>query len=477
LSNFLGRVAEFVIRRATLVVVIFSVLIITAIFGIPRIRFETNTVKSFKPDTEIRESTEFINDNFTGVTVMTLIVKTDEVGGIYEPTVIGAIDEFQKYVEKLRVNDGNVISPADSGYNRGKPIVGGSQSLANIVKEVNEAVHEDDPTYFAIPPEEIEFPVEWERYELKLEDKILIEKDYETGELLSKYTPEDYEWKNGKIYLPSYPGVISRIIDPDTGEATDIIDGRTAVANYVLLYSNATDPEELEKLVDNNVQTAAINFYIKSASSSVLWEVKEKAKEHIPRIFPSQAKADFTGQSVLTLTIQRLLVSTQIWSVVAALGIIFLLIAILSRSIMQGLFSIIPLTVALLINFGIIGWFRIPYEIATATITSIAIGIGIDYSIHFMERHKKSSSMYNQQRAVENTLKTTGKAIIFNAVAVAAGFLALIFSDVTGNVNMGILMALIMISSSVGAVTLLPSLLVLVKPKFLRTKQNIKDSS
>jgi predicted RND superfamily exporter protein len=213
-----------------------------------------------------------------------------------------------------------------------------------------------------------------------------------------------------------------------------------------------------------------VNVFLKTASSGLIGQVQARARSYIAEEFPSGTRADITGLSNLTLAILRLLVSSQISSVLASLVVCFLFISLVSRSLVEGLFSIVPLTASLVINFGVMAIFGIPIDISTATIASIGIGIGIDYTLHFLERLKLTLCGMELGDAIEETMRTTGKGIFVNALAVAGGFAALLFSQLRGNVFMGLLMALIMLTSSIFAVTLLPALLVLVRPAFIGKK-------
>jgi len=161
-----------------------------------------------------------------------------------------------------------------------------------------------------------------------------------------------------------------------------------------------------------------------------------------------------------------LLVNTQIWSLLTSLGVIFLLISLKGRSLAEGLISIVPLTASLIINFGLMGFLGISVDISTATIASIAIGIGIDYTLHFMERYRILRIALGGEDAVVETMRTTGRGIVYNAAAVAGGFIALTASAIRGNMYMGSLMALIMVVASVFSLTVLPAVLLLVKPRF-----------
>jgi hypothetical protein len=105
--------------------------------------------------------------------------------------------------------------------------------------------------------------------------------------------------------------------------------------------------------------------------------------------------------------------------------------------------------------------FGVNLDIATAMIASMALGIGIDYAIHFVTRYRIEVFLKNKQpdEAIAETIHTTGRAIIFNALAVAAGFLVLIFSHFIPIMNIGWLVAATMIISSLVTIVLLPALI------------------
>jgi hypothetical protein len=443
------------------------VVVFFALF-IPRVTFETNTINSFKRGSDVREASTYLNDNFTGITVMTIITKVEEEGAILDPAILRAMDGLQSHLETLRVTEGRVTAPGEPGWEAGTPIVGGSQSIVTFIKGINKALNADDPAYNKVPDDLTPQKVTTERYALT-EDGVLQEFDYDTREYLyDYYEGSDFRREDNFIYLDLYG--VDRKIDPSTGEAVDLIPGRLYAGQLVFQYENSGDPENIEAFLDNPRTTAKINVFIKTASSTLIGQVQQEARDYIAAYFPPESSADITGLSNLTLAILRLLVESQISSVLASLIVVFLFISLMSRSFVEGLFSIIPLTSALVINFGLMGLARIPIDISTATIASIGIGIGIDYTLHFLERLKVSLCGRDFPQAVVHTMKTTGKGIFYNALAVAAGFSALLFSQLRGNMFMGLLMALIMLASSLFAVTLLPALLALIKPRFLRAR-------
>jgi len=467
LASALAASGRFVAKKPVLVLA--ASLALVAGFGAfaPRVSFETNTLNSFKAGSEIRRASEYLNENFTGITVMTVIVKTDEEGAILDPAVLRAMDGLQKELESLRSVGKKVVGPEDPRYGEGKELVGGSQSIVTFVKGINKALNEDDPAFDKVPDDVTPVPVATEVYALK--GGVLEERDSETRELLAAYGPADGLRVEGGFAFVAVGGS-ERKVDLATGRAVELVPGRDYAGQLVFQYENSGKPENIEGFIDNPRKTARVNVFLKTASSGLIGQVQARARSYIAAEFPAGTRADITGLSNLTLAILRLLVSSQVSSVLASLVVCFLFISLISRSFVEGLFSIVPLTASLIINFGVMAAFGIPIDISTATIASIGIGIGIDYTLHFLERLKLSLCGMELEAAVEETMRTTGKGIFVNALAVAGGFAALLFSQLRGNVFMGLLMALIMMTSSVFAVTLLPALLVLVRPKFVGKK-------
>lgn len=466
LAEFLGVVGRFVANRARTVVAAAAVVLALFAVFVPRVGFETNTINSFKEGSEIRQASEYLNENFTGITVMTVIVRTDQEGAILDPAVLKAMDGLQARLESLRLYKGIVVAPEDKRWKDGKAVVGGSQSIVTFVKGINKALNADDPAFDKVPDEFTPVPVGTERYTLK--NGILEERDSETKELLAAYKRGDFKTADGTASIVL--NGTERRIDTETGSAVDLIPGRDYAGQLVFQYENSGKPENIEGFIDNPRQTARMNVFIKTASSTLIGQIQAFARENIAANFPKGSRADITGLSNLTLAIMRLLVDSQISSVISSLIVVFLFVSLLSRSLIEGFFSIVPLSASLIINFGIMGLFGIPIDISTATIASIGIGIGIDYTLHFMERLKAMVVSMDLKRAIEATMRTTGKGIFFNALAVAGGFSALLFSQLKGNFFMGLLMSLIMLTSSFFAVTLLPSLLMLFNPKFLQRR-------
>jgi hydrophobe/amphiphile efflux-3 (HAE3) family protein len=278
--------------------------------------------------------------------------------------------------------------------------------------------------------------------------------------------------------LKGYPGVgnvmsissvmreISKAMNNPGDEFYDMIpDNREAIAQYLLLYSMNGNPEDLEKLIDFNYENAQIMIRINEGSNATINNVIGEVRRL------TAGDPDFKrvgGYGYVTAQLANLVVRGQVSSLLVSLILCALILAIAFRSISAGLTSSIPIAVSLVLLFGLMGYFHIYLDVATALLSSIMIGVGIDYTIHFLWRYKQERLQGLAAReGVVKTLTTTGRGITFNALGVIICFCALPFSSFSPIRFFGFLVIISIFACLVGALVIVPSIVLVVKPRFL----------
>jgi predicted RND superfamily exporter protein len=259
---------------------------------------------------------------------------------------------------------------------------------------------------------------------------------------------------------------MSRALNDKNDPGYDTIPAtRNAVAQYFELYMMSGDPEDFERQVDFPYRHAQITARITSPSSGIIKKVVNTVERKI------ENHPEFTmvgGFSTIFTQLADEVVNGQVTSLLLSLGVVALLVVILFRSWIAGLFSIIPLGLSLILLFGIMGFSGIELNIATALLSSIMVGVGIDYTIHFLWRYKEErKNGLEPVPAVQETLITAGRGIIFNALSVIVGFVVLMISNFHPVNFFGLLVVISISTCLLGALVLLPSLCILLKPKFL----------
>jgi predicted RND superfamily exporter protein len=221
---------------------------------------------------------------------------------------------------------------------------------------------------------------------------------------------------------------------------------------------------------------------VKEAVSPFLWKTIPVTKSQINSYAAGvirKAKVDrleLTGTAYMFEEMRKSIFINQFTSIAIALIAVIILNWITFGSFIEGIVSLVAIVFTIMFNFGIMGILRIPLDFVTAIIASTAIGTGIDYTIHFISRYTKElkKTSFDREQAYALTISTTGKAIIFNAVSVGAGFAVLLGSNVLPMRTAGILLAITMATSSLSAMTILPAVLAATNVIRERKKKEVK---
>lgn len=256
--------------------------------------------------------------------------------------------------------------------------------------------------------------------------------------------------------ITDYMKRMHQVMHADDPAYNKIPESQEMIAQYLLLYEMSGDPDNLNQVVDYDYMNANLTFQLKSDSSAVMEDIIAVIEPYIPRLAEQDVEIDYAGSGYKSLVFATLLLEGQILSLLISFGIVALLLTLMFRSLWIGLAGTIPIAITAMVNFGTMGLLGIPLSSATAIISGIAIGIGVDYAIHLIERYRSMRSEgLDRREAAFETLGHTGRAIIYNAVAVMGGFAVLLISVFPPNRQVGGLIALNMATSAVGTLTIL----------------------
>jgi predicted RND superfamily exporter protein len=146
---------------------------------------------------------------------------------------------------------------------------------------------------------------------------------------------------------------------------------------------------------------------------------------------------------------------------------IYIISSLVLRSALAGLLVLIPLSLAVLANFGVMGLTGIRLDIGTAAVSAMAVGVGADYAIYLIYRLREEVQKHGAcDEALRVALATAGKAVIYVALAVGLGYSILMFTGFGMHTRLGFLVAVAMAVSCLSAITLLPAVLCIVRPRF-----------
>jgi hypothetical protein len=222
----------------------------------------------------------------------------------------------------------------------------------------------------------------------------------------------------------------------------------------------------MPQLVNNDLTKGIIQSKFASAESKDIENFENKMKHFIDENNSEHFQIELSGLPSVYVKLNNSLINSQFSSLILALILVVLIVSIVLKSISKGIYAVIPVVATIVVLLGFMGFMSIRLDIATALVASIALGIGIDYSIHVstgFNHYLKESG--DAQKAIENVILSSGKAVVINVFSVSAGFLVLLFSQMVPLQSFGLLIAISMIVSGMGALTLFPVILILVNKK------------
>jgi predicted RND superfamily exporter protein len=168
--------------------------------------------------------------------------------------------------------------------------------------------------------------------------------------------------------------------------------------------------------------------------------------------------AQASGYPIVQEALSRSVHRNQIVSILTSLPLILLILCLVFRSIPAGIIALVPTGLTLLVTFGLMGAFseQLPLDIGGSMLASIALGVGIDYSIHFLWRYRETG--------LQDAMHTTGRSIVINAVEITAGFAVLMWASIAPMSRFGLLIAVTLLVAAVSTLILLPAMLSWWKP-------------
>jgi hydrophobe/amphiphile efflux-3 (HAE3) family protein len=250
--------------------------------------------------------------------------------------------------------------------------------------------------------------------------------------------------------------------------AFDVIpDTKEEISQYLFLYLMSGDPDDLDNFVDYDYKSANIWIQSKKGDNKDIERIVNFVEDYVKKNpIPHGLKVDWAGLSYINIVWQKAMVGGMIRSLMGSFVIVLILMAVLFRSFLFGLISMIPLTVTITFTYGFIGLIGKDYDMPVAVLSSLTLGLSIDFAIHFIQRFRikyKSAGGFNE--AAEEIFAEPARAIFRNAIIIAVGFLPLLFASLVPYKTVGMFLASIMVLSCASTLLLiLPIIQVLRKP-------------
>ena len=325
-------------------------------------------------------------------------------------------------------------------------------------------------------PESSEITRSTEHIEQELMGLIPMDIVVDTGNTESVFQP-DVLMKMEKLqdYLKGIPEVtksvsvvdyvkyLNKLLNKDNPDSPVVT--KDKAIDYVKLASLHGD-SIVAGLYTEDYNEGRVSVRMKNVGSSRYKLIVNDIERFIKKNFPLSVSCAITGIVPLLMDMQGYLIESQIKTFTLAFILIFICIALLLKSARIGMMSMIPNLVPIAITLGVMGYVGINLDVATIMIASVAIGISVDDTIHFLYRFKEEFKKDGDHYlAIQRTLSGVGRALIFTTVVATCGFLVFCLSSFKAIQYFGLLTGITMVSALVADLFILPSCILLFKPK------------
>lgn len=245
--------------------------------------------------------------------------------------------------------------------------------------------------------------------------------------------------------------------------------------SYIFAYTRNSDGNAnmLKNFVDSTGQYARITTFMKDIGTDKMDGIQERLQQVIDKEFPEKRYAvSLTGKALVFLKGTNYLISNLVFSLSLAIVLISLFMAWMFRSFRMILISIIPNMLPLLITAGLMGFFDIPIKPSTILVFSIAFGISVDDTIHFLAKYRQELIANNWaiRKSVYAALRETGVSMFYTSIVLFFGFLIFTVSSFGGTIALGGLVSITLLFAMVSNLLLLPSLLLTFEDKIANKK-------
>jgi predicted RND superfamily exporter protein len=344
------------------------------------LRFSDHVLKYFPDHMQVKQDALYIQDKLNGLLACEIIVDTGVKNGLYEPAVLNRIEAVADRLKQIE-------DPVSEFY------VGNVISITDLVKEINQALNNNDPQFYTIA--------------------------------------QDREILAQELFLFELSGA-----------------------------------DDLRAIADSDLRKTRISVKVPWMESVDFSRMVYHIEQILKEIFKDDHRFSLTGMSVILARTYPATLSSMYHSYLIAFVVISLMLILLVGDFRIGLASILPNILPIMLVMGLLAAFDISLDMTSMMIGSIAIGLVVDDSLHFIYSYRRlwmqsGSSGY----AIRQTLQTTGRALLITSIVLACGFFALLSATLLYLVQFGLLLGITILLALLADFLLLPALLVLCTGK------------
>jgi len=471
ISRILSWLGGATYRQAKPIVALALVVIIVACYGMTRIVVNDNPVKWFEPSHPIRVADRVLNDHFGGTYMAYLALSAEDEAYNSLAYVAELVERSTVRATELadEVSDSSIVfAELNREANR---LAGDTTSKNGLLEKLAAFANQ------RLDQSSGESSLAWD------EASLFVDRERQRGQVFKD--PEVLR------YLARLQRVMSdtRIVGKSNSVA-DIVktvhrelllgeqkqfripDSSDAVAQCLITFQNSHRADDLWHLVTPDYRQTSIWVQLNSGDNRDMTRVAEVVDAYISQNPPpAPLKYEWFGLTYINVVWQQKMVWGMLQAFLGSFLVVFLLMTVLFRSALWGLLSMIPLTVTIVAIYGAVGLVGKSYDMPVAVLSSLSLGLAVDFAIHFLARSRRyQASRGSWERTVPAVFGEPARAITRNIIVIATGFLPLLFAPLMPYKTVGVLLATILLVSGVATLLLLPALVRLLEKRLFVAK-------
>jgi hypothetical protein len=469
LTRLLARTGRMTVRQAKPILAVLVLLSAAAVYGITQIVINDNPVKWFSMRHPIRRADIALNEHFGGTYMAYLVLRAPEEQKADADFAARIEQQLQELVRTRKTEEPSIEKAAAPVLAHFKQTASQGLSPSALMDEMlryiqTQTEQASDEDFYGWQELEGFFGVERER-------------------LRPFKRPEVLSWLKGLQSHLEKAGLVGKsnsIADIVMKVNQELVDGRPEsfrvpdkleqVAECLIQYQNSHRPQDLWHMVTKEMTEAVVWMQLTSGDNRdmerVVRAVEDYWKTNPP---PTELKHQWAGLTYINIIWQNKMVWGMLQSFLGSFLVVFIMMAILFRSVLWGLICMVPLTITIVMIYGLIGWLGKDYDMPVAVLSALTLGMAVDFAIHFLERareHYKKAGSWEKVSA--EMFGEPARAITRNVLVIAIGFLPLLAAPLVPYKTVGIFLCAIMALSGVVTLLVLPALLKLGEKAFFR---------
>jgi predicted RND superfamily exporter protein len=447
LARGLRVLGRFAFGHSKLIIFATVVLMAISVAGVLQIQINDNPVRWFKEQHRIRVADRVLNEHFAGTYDAFLVLEHDS----------------ESVYDALSADSQTDIAALDAtGFDTGE--IRAQLAAARSAAALNELISTIDDELFAADDDaaidaldsllaRVESTQSASRYFQRPDALAVIE------QLQTALQESGLVGKSNA--LPDVVKVVNRELRGGDDANYTIPASVPAVAQTLLQYQSSHRPQDLWHMVTPDFSSTAIWLQLTSGDNQDMSRVIAAVDDYLAdNPLPPNVTARWAGKTFINVVWQNAMVEGMVWSLVGAFGAVFVMMATLFRSVRFGLIAMLPLSTTILAVYGLIGWIGKDYDMPIAVLSSLTLGLSVDFAIHFIQRMRTLTQETGSFSAAAVLMfEEPARAISRNAIVIALGFTPLFFAPLVPYITVGAFMASIMAISGSATLLLLPAVL------------------